>query len=207
MYKTMKTKALFLCIPVICAMFVPSFSQAAAKELSKPALIKKMQKGGLVLYIRHASTEKDYADQVKADVNDGSTQRVLSEKGWHEAVHIGRAFRFYNIPVGKVWSSEYFRAWQTAWLAFGEYDKNAAFNFLPHEDFTEEQMTEMKKKVTPYLSAMPPKGKNTVIVAHDDPFEAATGIYPEPMGVCYVLEPKGKGKFIILGQVAPGDWK
>ena len=122
-------------------------------------------------------------------------------------MHIGRAFRFYNIPVGKVWSSEYFRAWQTAWLAFGEYEKNAAFNFLPHEDFTKEQMTEMKKKVTPYLSAMPPKGRNTVIVAHDDPFEAATGIYPEPMGVCYVLEPKGKGKFIILGQVAPGDWR
>ena len=67
--------------------------------MSKEALIKKMKKGGLVLYFRHASTEKDYADQVKADVNDGSTQRVLSEKGWHEAVHIGNAIRFYNIQV------------------------------------------------------------------------------------------------------------
>jgi phosphohistidine phosphatase SixA len=83
-----------------------------------------MQKGGLVLYFRHASTEKDYADQVKADVNEGSTQRVLSEKGWYEAVHIGKAVRFYNIPVGKVISSEYFRAWQAAWLAFGQYQKN-----------------------------------------------------------------------------------
>ena len=78
-----------------------------------------MQKGGLVLYIRHASTEKDYADQVKADVNDGSTQRVLSEKGWHEAVHVGRAFGFYIVPVGKVWSSADFRACQTAWMSFG----------------------------------------------------------------------------------------
>ena len=205
--KTMKSQVLIPVIPAICMMFFTSFSHAAPKELSKPALIKKMQKGGLVLYIRHASTEKDYADQVKADVNDGSTQRVLSEKGWHEAVHIGHAFRFYKIPIGKVWSSEYFRAWQTAWLAFGEYDKNAAFNFLPHEDFTKAQMAEMKKKVSPFLSAIPSKGKNTVIVAHDDPFEAATGIYPEPMGVCYVLEPKGKGKFSILGQIAPSDWK
>ena len=197
----------FLCLPAICTMFFSVSSQAASKQLSKPVLIKMMQEGGFVIYIRHASTEKDYADQVKADVNDGSTQRVLSEKGWHEAVHIGNAFRFHKIPVGKVWSSEYFRAWQTAWLAFGEYDKNGAFNFLPHEDFTKEQMAEMKKKVAPYLSEIPPKGKNTVIVAHDDPFEAATGIYPEPMGVCYVLEPKGKGKFVILGQIAPDDWK
>jgi len=203
----MKTKTLFLCLPVICMSLLTSVSEAVPKELSKTALIKKMQKGGLVLYIRHASTETDYADQVQADVNDGSTQRVLSEKGWHEAVHIGDAFRFYKIPVGKVWSSEYFRAWQTAWLAFGEYDKNPAFNFLPHEDFTKEQMTEMKKKVSPFLSANPQEGKNTVIVAHDDPFEAATGIYPEPMGVCYILEPKGKGKFSILGQIAPRDWK
>ena len=203
----MKKNTLLLVLLAFCLVLSGLSATAAPKEPSKAALIKKMQKGGLVLYIRHASTEKDYADQVKADVNDGSTQRVLSEKGWHEAVHIGHAFRFHEIPVGKVWSSEYFRAWQTAWLAFGEYDKNAAFNFLPHEDFTKEQMAEMKKKVSPYLSAIPPKGENTVIVAHDDPFEAATGIYPEPMGVCYVLEPKGKGKFLILGRIGPGDWK
>lgn len=165
-----------------------------------------MQAGGLVLYFRHASTEKDYADQVSADVNDGSTQRVLSEKGWHESVRIGRAIRFYEIPVAKVLTSEYFRAWQTAWLAFGEYEKNADFNFLPHEDYNEEQMAVMKKTVTPYLSTKPDADGNLVIVAHDDPFEAATGIYPEPMGICYVLEPLGEGKFKILGFLTPSGW-
>ena len=174
--------------------------------ISKEALIKKMQTGGLILYFRHASTEKDYADQVKADVNDGSTQRVLSEKGWHEAVHIGNAIRFYNIPVGKVISSEYFRAWQTAWLAFGRYEKNEDLNFLPFAEFTKEQMEKMKKQVVPFLSTKPEKGKNTVIVAHDDPFEAATGIYPDPQGICYVLEPKGKGSFKILGFVEASAW-
>ena len=72
-------KPLFLCLPAICTMFFSVPSQAASKQLSKPVLIKMMQEGGFVIYIRHASTEKDYADQVKADVNDGSTQRVLSE--------------------------------------------------------------------------------------------------------------------------------
>ena len=173
---------------------------------TKEALIKKMQKGGLVMYFRHASTEKDYADQVNANVNDGSTQRVLSEKGWHEAVHIGDAVRFYKIPVGKVISSEYFRAWQTAWLAFGKYGKNADLNFLPFAEFTDEQMKTMKKRVLPFISTPPEEGKNTVIVAHDDPFEAATGIYPEPQGICYILEPKGKGAFEIIGFFKPTDW-
>ncbi|MEM0965786.1 MAG: histidine phosphatase family protein [Verrucomicrobiota bacterium] len=173
--------------------------------LSKSELLEQLEEGGLILYIRHATTEKDYADQVSADVNDGSTQRVLSEAGWHEAVHIGNAVRFYNIPVGIVLSSEYFRAWQTAWLAFGEYEKNPDFNFLPFEDYTPEQFAEMKKRVAPYLSAIPADGTNTVIVAHDDPFEAATGIYPEPQGVTFVLKPLGDG-YQVLGSIAPDAW-
>ena len=202
-------KVIFLQCALAITLFQFVQTDVVAKELglSKEAIIKRMQEGGLVLYFRHTSTETDYADQVKADVNNGSTQRVLSEKGWHEAVNIGRAFRLYNIPIEKVLSSEYFRAWQTAWLAFGEYEKRADLNFLPHENYSKQQMAKMKKRVIPYLSQKPAKGKNTVIVAHDDPFEATTGIYPEPMGVCYILEPRGSGKFEILGKVAPSEWK
>ena len=176
-------------------------------DLPKEALIEKMQLGGLVLYIRHASTENDYADQVSANVNDGSTQRVLSEKGWHEAVLLGEAFEYYQIPVGDVLTSQYFRAWQTAWLAFGSYKKQQALNFLPSESYSAEQIQLMKERVMPYLIKVPKGNKNTVIVAHDDPFEAVTGIYPEPMGICFVLEPKQNGKFDILGSIAIADWK
>ena len=175
-------------------------------ELPDADLIEAMQQGGLVIYIRHASTETDYADQVSADVNDGSTQRVLSEAGWHEAVHIGNAFRFYDIPVGTVYSSQYFRAWQTAWLAFGRYEKRAALNFLPFEDYTDAQVEQMRERVLPFVSALPPEGVNTVIVAHDDPFEAVSGIYPEPMGIAYVLRPLGDGEFELLGNIPPTGW-
>ena len=107
---------------IFLSIFSLSILASVGKEkkyLPKDKLIQKMQNGGLVLYFRHASTEKDYADQINANVNDGSTQRVLSEKGWHEAVDIGRAIKYHKIPVSNVLTSEYFRAWQTAWLAFG----------------------------------------------------------------------------------------
>ena len=76
--KHIKIQVFFLLI-LLPALVINGAELSKGSE-SKEAIIKKMQKGGLVMYFRHASTEKDYADQVKANVNDGSTQRVLSEK-------------------------------------------------------------------------------------------------------------------------------
>ena len=64
----------------------------------------------------------------------------------------------------------------------------------------------MRERVRPYLAATPPEGFNTVIVGHDDPFEAATGIYPAPMGVALVIRPGDGGRFEIVADVAPREW-
>ncbi|NRA64232.1 MAG: histidine phosphatase family protein [Pseudobacteriovorax sp.] len=172
----------------------------------KELTIDMLQEGGNVIYFRHAKTERDYADQVSADPNNCATQRVLSEEGWNDALRIGEAFRRLAIPVGDVLSSQYCRAWKTASLAFGKYAKNADFNFLPFEDYTPEQVELMRERVGPYLIQSPEAGLNTIIVAHDDPFEAVTGIYPEPQGIGFVLRPDGNGGFKILGSVAPSEW-
>ncbi len=175
-------------------------------KMDSEELLSELQEGGYVIYFRHAQTEKDYADQVKADVNDCSTQRTLSEEGWQQAISIGNAFADADIPVGEVISSEYCRAWQTASLAFGQYEKDSALNFLPFEDYTPEQMEEMKANVTPLLTAMPESGTNTVIVGHDDLFEAATGIYPDPQGMAYIVRPNGDGGFEVMANMLPEEW-
>ena len=185
--------------------------QAASEEvfenqLDGPELVDALRGGGYVIYIRHAQTEKDYADQVTADPNDGSTQRVLSEKGWYQAKGIGDAFAELEIPVGDVTSSQYFRAWQTADLAFDRYEKNAALNFEPAEEYTDEQWTAMRERVTPLVVAVPDEGVNDVIVGHDDPFEAVTGVYPEPQGVAFVIKPDGEGGFELLSRVEAEAW-
>lgn len=180
-------------------------SSQASEHLTSEKAASVLRDGGYVLYMRHASTEKDYADQVTADVSNCSTQRTLSEKGWLEAGKIGAAFSELRIPVGKVISSEYCRAWQTAKIAFGSYKKTDKLNFEPSEEYSETQMKTMRSRVTPMLQMRPEAGKNTIIVGHDDPFEAATGIYPEPQGVIYVLRPKENG-FDVVGFVNPTDW-
>ncbi|MEM7192949.1 MAG: histidine phosphatase family protein [Pseudomonadota bacterium] len=194
-----------IAFPSLASAEAPKTEPVANKNMPVGALIEAMQKGGTVIYIRHASTEKDYADQVSAKMGNCATQRTLSEAGWKEAKAIGRAFKKNKVPHDSVVSSEYCRAWQTADLAFNEYDKNAALNFAPAEEYTEEQWAGMKNNIMPLLTKAPKEGTNAIIVAHDDPFEAATGIYPEPMGVTYVIMPKGDS-FEILGSIAPDKW-
>ena len=64
----------------------------------------------------------------------------------------------------------------------------------------------MKTRVIPLLSDLPADDFNTVIVGHDDLFEAATGIYPEPQGIAYVLKPDGKGSFTLVSNMLPKEW-
>lgn len=175
-------------------------------KLSGPALLNALKQGGHVIYFRHTQTEKDYADQLKAEMGDCSTQRMLSEVGWKQARTIGEGFRKYAIPFDQVISSQYCRAWQTADLAFGKYEKNADLNFPKAEDYTPEQTAKMKAQLTPMLTAVPTKGTNTVIVGHDDLFEAATGIYPDPQGMAYVVKPDGKGSFELVANMLPEEW-
>ena len=175
-------------------------------KMSGAELLSELKQGGYVIYFRHAQTEKDYADQVTADVNNCSTQRVLSETGLQQSLTIGEAFERSQIPIGTVTTSEYCRAWTTAGLAFGEYQKDPALNFLPFEDYTDEQVEEMKVNVMPLLTAMPASGTNDIIVGHDDIFESATGIYPAPQGIAYVVKPDGEGGFELVANMLPEEW-
>jgi phosphohistidine phosphatase SixA len=205
-YKThrkyiMNTSKMINTIIALSALAAPAFA-----ETPSPANIaEKLKSGGHVIYLRHAKTESDYADQLTADTENCATQRVLSEGGWAQAIKIGNAMRENAIPVGDVTASQYCRAWQTASLAFGKYTKTADLNFEKGETYTDAQTKVMHDHVAPMLSAIPTAGTNTIIVGHDDPFEAATGIYPEPQGVAYVLKPTGDG-FEIVGHINPDDW-
>lgn len=176
------------------------------QEPPTPAdLVTMLKGGGYVVYIRHAQTERDYADQMTADPMNCATQRVLSERGWAQAKAIGGAIRRAKIPVSKVTTSQYCRAWQTADLAFGAYSKTAALNFEPAENFSNAQISAMRNRVLPLIAADVGPGQNHIIVGHDDPFEAVTGIYPEPQGVTYVLKADGK-QITVIGSIAPDAW-
>ena len=178
-------------------------------SIEKSTLLDSIKDGGYVIYIRHATTERDYADQADPlmSLDDCSSQRKLSNQGMEESHGIGIAFASKEIPVGDIIVSEYCRSWKTANLAFGRWSrKDSRLNFLPYEDYTEDHIELMKKNVMPLLTRPPLPGTNTVIIGHDDPFEAATGLYPEPQGIAYILQPDEEKRFKIIARVLPSEW-
>ncbi|MCK7637833.1 histidine phosphatase family protein [Corynebacterium sp. P7202] len=175
--------------------------------VSAEEVVKDLKNGGYVIFIRHGHTAKDYADQADPNMklDDCSTQRQLDDLGKKQAKEIGEAFKKLEIPVGDVVSSEYCRAYNTAELAFGHYEKNSKLNFEPAEDFTDEQIETMKNNITPMLETVPAEGMNNVIVGHDDVFDAATGIYPEPQGTTYIVKPEGDS-FEVITRITAEEW-
>lgn len=90
----------------ISAMFLSAVPTVASADdvndmLEGPALAKTLRKGGNVIFMRHALTEKDYADQDgRAEMGNCNTQRMLSEQGFNQAREIGAAIQWQHIRVG-----------------------------------------------------------------------------------------------------------
>ena len=176
-------------------------------NMGNKKLLRKLQSGGMVIYLRHATTEVDYADQADPDMSldDCSTQRKLNDQGKAEAAAIGAGFEANDIVIGKVITSQYCRAEDTATIAFGKVDKvDKKLNFLPFEDYTDKQLDKYHDRVAPMLSNGVENG-NKIIVGHDDPFEGTTNIYPDPQGTAYVIKPQGDS-YEIIAQLQPNDW-
>ncbi|MDZ3836484.1 MAG: hypothetical protein U0S49_03815 [Rhodospirillales bacterium] len=60
------------------AVAAPSvaLAESDAKLLEGPPLGDTLRQGGKVIFIRHATTEEDYADQIKAVMGNCATQRT-----------------------------------------------------------------------------------------------------------------------------------
>ena len=182
-------------------------NKSFSNKMGNKKLLRKLQAGDFVIYLRHTTTEVDYADQADPDLDldDCSTQRKLSEQGIAEAETIGAGFNANDIVIGKVITSEYCRAKDTATLAFGEIDKiDSNLNFLPFEDYTDEQLDTYHDRVAPMLSKGNKNG-NKIIVGHDDPFEGTTNIYPDPQGTAYIIKPTGDS-YELIAKMQPNDW-
>jgi len=181
---------------------------AFSNKIGDRKLLRKLQSGGLVIYLSHPTTNIDYADQADPYMflDDCSTQRNLNTQGKAEAEAIGAGFVANDILIGEVIVSEYCRTKDTAIIAYGGYDVvDSNLNLLPFENYTKEQLDAYHDKISPILSQGVERG-NKVIVGHDDPFEGATNIRPNPPGTAYVLKPNNGDSFEIIARLEPNDW-
>ena len=110
------------------------------KADSNQTLIKELQKGGKLIFIRHAYAPGG-GDPENFDINDCSTQRNLSESGRIQSQKIGSFFKENKISIVKVYSSEWCRCKETASIAFDNFETK---NFL--NSFFSAQFAHNRKK-------------------------------------------------------------
>jgi phosphohistidine phosphatase SixA len=119
-----------------------------------------------VIVFRHGATFPDQADTDPLNLDDIAAQRNLNNKGKALANAFGDAVRQVGIPVGKVYTSKYNRAYETAVIAgFKDIEKTA--------DLTEGGLVvspnENNRRIEAFhkmLGTAPKPGTNTILITH-----------------------------------------
>jgi phosphohistidine phosphatase SixA len=169
-----------------------------SRDMPAAQLAADLRKGGYVIFFRHAATDFAENDARMKGYSDCGGQRNLTDKGRDDARKIGIAMRALRIPIGRVLSSPYCRAIETAELAFGRAEQ---VNEVRYGSTAEgpERYAALRE-----LLAAVPERANTVIVGHGTPFYALTRVRLAE-GEIAVLRPLGN-RFEILGRIRPDGW-
>src|SRR5580692_13174855 len=77
-------------------------------------IAQALRTGGLVIVVRHGATFPDQADTDPLNFDNIAAQRNLNDKGKALAKAFGDALRQAGVPIGKVYTSKYNRAFETA---------------------------------------------------------------------------------------------
>jgi phosphohistidine phosphatase SixA len=168
------------------------------------ALIEKMRSGGLVIYWRHAQTDRGQRDGDLSDMDRCETQRNLDATGREQARRVGAAFERLEIPVGTVLTSDFCRNRDTAQLAFGRYARvDDLFNLPATRDPARRDwlVDSLRERLA---TAPEDPSMNTLIVGHNLNLRAAANVFIDEGGIA-VFEPLGASSFRHLGNLRPED--
>jgi phosphohistidine phosphatase SixA len=184
---------------------------ASAQQLGDEMLLEALRNGGYNIYFRHAETDWSQGDQVEHAGDWTSCEpdkmRQLSDTGRATARRLGDAIRALGIPVGKVLSSEYCRAVETARLMqLGPVETTRDIMNTRAADFVggREAVIRRAQRV---LSEPPATGVNVVIIGHGNLMRAATDAYPDEGGSgIYAPRPESDKGFELVARLSSNDW-
>jgi len=177
------------------------FACSAAAQVDA-AVVRALREGGLVLYMRHASTDFSQNDAGMKSYEDCAGQRNLTEKGRAEAREIGAHLKRLGIPIGEVLASPFCRTMETARLAFGKARATNDVRGGPARPEDPGRYDALRK----LLSSPVAKGENRVISSHGNPFHAVAGPPYLAEGEIAVLRPEGAMRFTVIARIRPPDW-
>ena len=153
-------------IASVCGLVAMLGIATGATAVENGNIAQVLRTGGFVIVVRHGVTFSDQADTDPLNFDNIAAQRNLNDKGKALAKAFGDAIRQVGIPVGKVYTSRYNRAYETAVIAgFKSIEKTA--------DLTEGGVVvspnENNRRVEAFhkmLGTSPKPGTNTILITH-----------------------------------------
>ena len=107
-------------------------------------LIKEFEQGGKLIFIRHAYAPGS-GDPKNFNLNDCSTQRNLNDSGREQSKNIGNFFSRHNFKINKVYSSEWCRCKETAFIAFERFETKKFLNSFYSPQFAKNRKKQVKE--------------------------------------------------------------
>jgi phosphohistidine phosphatase SixA len=186
-------------------MFVLSSLGPAAADYKDIAQV--LRAGGLVIVVRHGATFPDQVDTDPLNFDNMAAQRNLNDEGKALAKAFGDVLRRAGFPVGKVYTSKYNRAYETAVIAgFKDIEKTS--------DLTEGCLVvspnEGHRRIEAFhkmLGTAPKLGTNTILITHKPNIVDALGKdwFDVKEGEATLFRPEN-GSYKLVARVKMDEW-
>src|SRR5712671_3717747 len=170
-------------------------------------IVKALRAGGFVIVVRHGATFPDQADSDPFNFDNIAAQRNLNDKGKALAKAFGNALLRAGVPVGKVFTSKYSRAYETAVIAgFKDIEKTT--------DLTEgglvvspNEISRRSEAFRKLLTTAPAPGTNTILITHKPNIIDAFGKewFDVKEGEASLFRPEN-GTYKLIARVQMEEW-
>jgi phosphohistidine phosphatase SixA len=206
--------AAFASVAILAGAFAPSAaqtppasSQRAGSVVDFKHLAQALRTGGYVILVRHGATFSNQADTDPFTFTDVAKQRNLNDKGKELARAFGEAIRAAGIPVGKVYTSKFNRAYETAVLAGFRTIETTVDLTEGGLVVTPDENTRRAEALRTMLAKAPAPEKNDLLITHKPNIIDALGKdwFDVKEGEATIFKPDA-GKFQLLARVQMADW-
>lgn len=192
---------------LMLAFVILAPGSASAQSVNTKELASALRTGGYVILVRHGATFSNQADADRFNLSDITKQRNLNDKGKELARAFGTAIRSAGVPVGKAYTSQFNRAYETAVLAGFQNIETTADLTEGGLVVTPDENTRRAKVLREMLAIPPESGKNTILITHKPNIVDALGKdwFDVREGEASIFKPDG-GTYRLLARVQMEDW-
>jgi broad specificity phosphatase PhoE len=201
------SKSVVAALAAFVGLFAVLFVAVPSAYAQDKDIAQALRAGDLVIVVRHGATFPDQADTDPFNFDNIAAQRNLNDKGKALAKAFGDALRQAGVPVGKVYTSKFNRAYETAVIAgFRDIEKTTDLTegglvVSPNEN---NRRAEAFRKM---IASAPKAHTNTILITHQPNIIAALGKdwFDVKEGEASIFRP-ANGGYTLVARVQMDEW-